>query len=57
MLVSNFARAFSAGQRLFEILDYKSPVQESANASALLVSPAASKASIAAPYRSSFAWS
>ena len=35
MLVSSFARALSAGQRLFEILDYESPVRESANASAL----------------------
>ena len=32
MLVSSFARAFSAGQRLFEILDYRSPVQESPRA-------------------------
>ena len=29
MLVNNFARAFSAGQRLFEIMDYRSDVQES----------------------------
>jgi ATP-binding cassette subfamily B protein len=35
MLVSSFARALSAGQRLFEILDYESSVQESAGASAL----------------------
>jgi ATP-binding cassette subfamily B protein len=29
MLVNNFARAFSAGQRLFEIMDYRSDVRES----------------------------
>ena len=28
MVVNSYARAFSAGQRLFEILDYRSPVQE-----------------------------
>jgi ATP-binding cassette subfamily B protein len=28
MLVNNFARAFSAGQRLFEIMDYRSEVRE-----------------------------
>ncbi len=32
MLVNNFARAFSAGQRLFEIMDYRSDVQESPGA-------------------------
>ena len=35
MLVSTFARAFSAGQRLFEILDYESPVKESTGARAM----------------------
>ena len=28
MVVNSYARAFSAGQRLFEVLDYRSPVQE-----------------------------
>ena len=32
MLVNNFARAFSAGQRLFEIMDYQSDVKESPTA-------------------------
>ena len=32
MLVNTFARAFSAGQRLFEIMDYRSDVQESPGA-------------------------
>ena len=32
MLVNNFARAFSAGQRLFEIMDYRSDVRESPSA-------------------------
>ena len=32
MIVNNFARAISAGQRLFEILDIESPVQESGRA-------------------------
>jgi ATP-binding cassette subfamily B multidrug efflux pump len=32
MLVNNFARAFSAGQRLFEIMDYRSDVKESPTA-------------------------
>ena len=31
-IVGSFARATSAGQRLFEILDFKSPVKESPNA-------------------------
>ncbi|MDP6065499.1 MAG: ABC transporter ATP-binding protein [SAR202 cluster bacterium] len=35
MLVNNFARAFSAGQRLFEIMDYRSDVQEAPGASDL----------------------
>ncbi len=34
-LVNSYARAASAGQRLFEILDTKSPVQEAPNARAL----------------------
>lgn len=32
MVVNSYARAFSAGQRLFEVLDYESDVQESPNA-------------------------
>ena len=32
MMVNNFARAISAGHRLFEVLDAKSPVQESGTA-------------------------
>ena len=32
MLVNNFARAFSAGQRLFEIMDYRSDVLEAPGA-------------------------
>ena len=28
MVVNSYARAYSAGQRLFEVLDYRSPVQE-----------------------------
>ena len=32
MLINNFARAFAAGQRLFEIMDYPSDVQESPRA-------------------------
>ena len=33
MVVNSYARAFSAGQRLFEVLDYRSPVQEGARRS------------------------
>jgi ATP-binding cassette subfamily B protein len=32
VVVSNFARAISAGQRLFEVLEYESPIRESSNA-------------------------
>ena len=32
MVVNSYARAFSAGQRLFEVLDYRSPVQEAPGA-------------------------
>lgn len=32
MVVNSYARAFSAGERLFEVLDYESHVQESPNA-------------------------
>ena len=28
MVINSYARAYSAGQRLFEVLDYRSPVQE-----------------------------
>ncbi len=35
MVVNSYARAFSAGQRLFEILDYRSPVQEAVGPVAL----------------------
>lgn len=35
MVVNSYARAFSAGQRLFEVLDYRSPVQENARAAAM----------------------
>ncbi len=32
MVVNSYARAYSAGQRLFEVLDYRSPVQETPGA-------------------------
>ena len=35
MVVNSYARAFSAGQRLFEVLDYRSPVQEKPGAQAM----------------------
>ena len=35
MVVNSYARAYSAGQRLFEVLDYRSPVQEKRGAAAM----------------------
>ena len=35
MVVNSYARAYSAGQRLFEVLDYRSPVQEKPRADAM----------------------
>ena len=35
MVVNSYARAHSAGQRLFEVLDYRSPVQEKPRAAAM----------------------
>ena len=38
MVVNSYARAYSAGQRLFEVLDYRSPVQEDPRAAAIPMS-------------------
>ena len=35
MVINSYARAYSAGQRLFEVLDYRSPVQEKPRAAAM----------------------